>query len=133
MKLEIITPTKTINENDVEFVSMDGTEGSFGVLKGHMPMLSALKIAPLHYNKAGAAEAVAVMGGIARVFKDTVTVLTEDAERAMEIDVLKARKDKEDAEAYLTKKVEMTDMINAEIQLRKALVRLRVAERGKRI
>jgi F0F1-type ATP synthase epsilon subunit len=46
---------------------------------------------------------------------------------------LKAKKEKEDAEAYLSRKTEITDMIKAEVQLRKALVRLKVVEVSKRI
>jgi len=133
MKLEIITPNKSIKEEKVDFVSMEGTEGSFGVLPGHTPLLAELKIAPLHYVKDDKKEFVAVMGGIVRVLPDCVMITTEDAERAVEIDVLKAHKEKADAEAYLTKKVEITDMIKAEAQLRKALVRLKVVEVSKRI
>lgn len=133
MKLEIITPNKSIKEDNVDFVSMEGMDGSFGVLPGHMPLLAELKIAPLHYIKADKKEFVAVMGGIVRVLPDCVMITTEDAERAVEIDVLKAHKEKADAEAYMTKKAEITDMLKAEIQLRKALVRLRVSEASKRI
>ncbi len=133
MKLEIITPKKTIKEENVSFVSMDGPDGSFGVLPGHTPLLAQLGMAPLHYVKGNERDAVAVMGGVARVLSDAVTIVTDDAERAIEIDVLKAKKEKEDAEAYLSRKAEITDMIKAEIQLRKALVKLKVADIGKRI
>jgi F-type H+-transporting ATPase subunit epsilon len=133
MKLEIITPKKTIREEDVDFVSMEGADGSFGVLPGHMPLLAELKIAPLIFTKGKENEFVAVMGGVARVLSDVVTIVTDDAEEAMEIDILKAKKEKEDAEAYLSRKTEITDMIKAEAQLRKALVRLKVVEVSKRI
>jgi len=133
MKLDIITSKKCINEDNVDFVSMEGTDGSFGVLPGHMPLLAELKIAPLLFRKGQDTEFVAVMGGIARVLSDVVTIVTEDAERAIEIDVLKTKKEKEDAEAYLSRKTETTDMIKAEAELRKALVRLKVVEVSKRI
>jgi len=133
MKLEIITPKKAIQEDNVDFVSMEGPDGSFGVLPGHIPLLAELKIAPLLFRKGQGAEFVAVMGGIVKVLSDVVTIVTEDAERAIEIDVLKAKKEKEDAEAYLSRKAEITDMIKAEAELRKALVRLKVVEVSKRI
>ena len=133
MKLEIITPKKTIREEGIDFVSMEGADGSFGVLPGHMPLLAELKIAPLIVTKGKENEFVAVMGGVARVLSDVVTIVTDDAEEAMEIDILKAKKEKEDAEAYLSRKTEITDMIKAEVQLRKALVRLKVVEVSKRI
>jgi F-type H+-transporting ATPase subunit epsilon len=133
MNLEIITPRKTIKEDNISFVSMEGPDGSFGVLPGHMPLLAQLSLAPLHYIKGDERDAVAVMGGVVRVLADVVTIVTDDAERAVEIDVLKAKKEKEDAEAYLSRKAEITDMIKVEIQLRKALVRLKAAEISKRI
>jgi F0F1-type ATP synthase epsilon subunit len=73
-----------------------------------------------------------VMGGVARVMKDRIMIVTEDAETAIEINILAARKEKEDAEAYLSRKTEIKDMINAEAQLSKALVRLKVAEVNKK-
>ena len=133
MKLEIITPKKTIREEGIDFVSMEGADGSFGVLPGHMPLLAELKIAPLIFTKGKENEFVAVMGGVVRVLSDVVTIVTDDAEEAMEIDILKAKKEKEDAQAYLSRKTEITDMIKAEVQLRKALVRLKVVEVSKRI
>ncbi len=133
MKLEIVTPEKTIKEENVDFVSMEGIDGSFGVLPGHIPLLAELKVAPLYFRKESGTEFVAVMGGIARVMSDVVTIVTDGAERAVEIDVLKAKKEKEAAEAYLTRKTEITDMIKAEAQLRKALVKLKVVEVSKRI
>jgi F-type H+-transporting ATPase subunit epsilon len=128
MILEIVTPKKVIKEDNVNFVSLEGTDGSLGILPGHTPIIAELKIAPLHYDKNKSRETVAVMGGIVKVLSDVVTIITEDAEKATEIDVLLARKEKEEAEAYLTKKAEIADILKAEIALRRALVRLKVAE-----
>jgi F-type H+-transporting ATPase subunit epsilon len=133
MKLEIITLTKTITDDNIDMVSADAAEGSVGILPDHIPMLAELKISPLHYVKNGATQYVAVMGGIMRVLSNVVTIITEEAEKAVEIDALKARKEKDDAEAYLTRKTEISDMIKAEVQLRKALVRLKTVEVSKRI
>ncbi len=132
MRLEIVTPKKVIQEEGVDFISMEGAGGSFGVLPEHTPLLAELKIAPLSYIKQKKNEFIAVMGGVARVLEDRVMIVTDDAERAMEINILAARKEKEDAEAYLSRKTEIKDMIKAESQLRKALVRLKVAEVNKK-
>lgn len=133
MKLEIITPTKVIREDSVDHVALEGPDGWFGILNDHMPMLADIGIAPLYYEKGDEQEYVAVMGGAIRVLGNTVTVISEEAERAMDIDALVAKKEKETAEAYLTKKTEITDMIKAEVQLRKALLKLKVVEVSKRI
>ena len=128
MRLEIVTPKKIIQEEGVDLVSMEGTGGSLGILPGHTPLFAELKIAPLSYMKQKKKEFVAVMGGVARVSSNSVTIVTEDAETAVEINILAAKKEKEDAEAYLSRKMEIKDMIKAESQLHKALVRLKVAE-----
>jgi len=128
MQLEIVTPQKYIKEDALDVVSLESIEGSFGVLPGHMPILAQLKISPLYYIKGGQKEYVAVMGGFVRVLNDKITIVTEDAEKAAEIDILKVKKEKEEAEAYLSKKAEISEMIKAEIALRRALVRLKVAE-----
>jgi F-type H+-transporting ATPase subunit epsilon len=132
MRLEIVTPKKTIQEEGVDLVTMEGVGGSFGVLPGHTPLLAELKIAPLSYIKQKKKEFIAVMGGVARVLKDQILIVTDDTETAMEINILAARKEKEDAEAYLSRKTEIKDMIKAESQLRKALVRIKVAEVNKK-
>jgi F-type H+-transporting ATPase subunit epsilon len=133
MKLEIVTPEKTITEDNIQFVSMEGLDGSFGVLPGHIPLIAELKIAPMFFRKEKGEEFIAVMGGIARVLSDKVTIVTEGAERATEIDVLTAKKEKEAAEAYLSRKAEISDILKAEAELHKALTRLKVVEVSKRI
>jgi len=132
MKLEIAGNRKIISEDNVDFVILDSVNGSIGILPGHTPLLAELKIAPMSYDKGGERRHVAVMGGVVRVIHDNVTIITEDAESAMEIDVLKARKEKEMAEAYMSKKVEITETVRAEIELRKAIARLKAVEISKR-
>lgn len=133
MKLDIITPQKTISETDVSLVSLESVEGSFSVLPGHMPMLAKLKVAPLHFLKGGKKEFIAVMGGFVKIFDDKIMIIAEDAERAVDIDVLKAHKEREASQAELSKKAEISDLIKAEVQLRRALVRLKVHEETKKI
>ena len=133
MNREIVTPKKSMTEEKVDFISLEGEDGSFGILKGHNPMLASIKIAPVFYDRSGKREYIAVMGGVVRVLDNTVTIVTEDAERAVEIDELIAKKEKDAAEAYLTRKTEITDMVKVEVQLRKALVRLKVVQTSKRI
>ncbi len=130
MDLEIITPQKVLREEKLDVVSLESTEGSLGILPGHIALLAQLKIAPLYFLRDKKKEYIAVMGGFVRVVRDVVTIVTEDAERAVEIDMLKAKKDKENAEAYLAKKAEISEMVKAEIALRRALVRLKVAEKA---
>jgi F-type H+-transporting ATPase subunit epsilon len=133
MKLDIVTPQKVISEDAVTLVSLESVEGSLSILPGHVPLLAKLKVAPLFYQKTDKKEFVAVMGGFVKVNADKITIIADDAERAVEIDVLKAHKEREEAQAELTKKAEISDMIKAEVQLRRALVRIKVSEETKKI
>jgi F-type H+-transporting ATPase subunit epsilon len=96
-------------------------------------MLAKLKVAPLYFHKGDKKEFVAVMGGFVKILHDKITIIAEDAQRAVEIDVLKAHKEREEAQAELSKKAEVADLIKAEVQLRRALVRLKVHEETKKI
>jgi len=133
--LEIVTPDRVVVSEEVDIVTAPGVEGEFGVLANHAPMISALKIGPLHYRVGDKEEWVAISGGFCEVSKNKITFLVETAERSYEIDVERALKAKERAEkriqAYLAQ-AEKIDYIRARAALQRALTRLLVAEKGKR-
>lgn len=132
MKLNIVTPKQSITDEKVEQVIVESSGGSMGILPDHMPVLAEIKASPLLFDSGGKREYVAIMDGVMMVLNNTITIVCDDAEKAVEIDELKARKEKEDAEAYLTKKTEVEETIKAEVQLQRALARLRTVEVSKR-
>ncbi|MBP8696716.1 MAG: F0F1 ATP synthase subunit epsilon, partial [Syntrophobacterales bacterium] len=101
--LEIVTPEKLAYSGTVEEVTCPGSEGEFGVLRGHASLLSAIKFGELSYLKDGKRVSYAVNTGYAEVTGSKVTVLVETAERADQIDVERARRAKEAAEQKLAK------------------------------
>lgn len=125
LKLEIVTPDKLVLSESVDYVGAPGFEGEFGVLPNHIPFLSALQIGNLYYKKDGKAHYVFLSGGFADVSDNKVTILAESAERAEEIDIERARKAKERAEARLAQHKEKMDYIRAQAALQRALARLR--------
>ena len=87
----------------VEEVTVPGSEGEFGVLRGHASLLSSIQIGELSYTQNNKKVAYAVDTGYAEVLASKVTILVEGAERSDMIDRDQARKDKEEAEAKLAK------------------------------
>ncbi|MBC2705909.1 F0F1 ATP synthase subunit epsilon [Desulfobacula sp.] len=125
--LEIVTPQKAIVSEEVEIVVAPGSEGEFGALKGHTTFLTSLKIGTLRYRDASGKERyLFVNGGFAEVLPDKVTILAESAEYRQDIDVERATKAKERAQKRLAAKAADTDLVRAEVALKRALHRLRI-------
>lgn len=126
--LEIVTPEKLAYSGPVDEVTCPGSEGEFGVLRGHASLLSAIKFGELSYLKDGKRVSYAVNTGYAEVTGSKVTVLVETCERADQIDVERARRAREAAEQKLTKFAkEDPEYERAKIALERAEARLKIA------
>lgn len=129
IRLEIVTPEKEVVKEDVQIVVAPGSEGEFGVLIGHTPFLTTLKLGNIRYrDTSGAERVVFVSGGFTEALPKKVTVLAESAERRRDIDVERAKSALERAQKRLDEKVQDIDFIRARAALERALQRLRVAE-----
>ncbi|MCK5162787.1 MAG: F0F1 ATP synthase subunit epsilon, partial [Desulfobacula sp.] len=112
---------------EVEIVVAPGSEGEFGALKGHTTFLTSLKVGTLRYKDAkGKERYLFINGGFAEVLPDRVTILAESAEYRQDIDVERATKAKERAQKRLAAKAADTDLVRAEVALKRALHRLRI-------
>jgi F-type H+-transporting ATPase subunit epsilon len=82
LHFELVTPEKLIRSEDVHMVVVPGTEGDFGVLEGHAPVMSTIRDAALRiYRTEGAQpEDIQVRGGFAEVGENGLTVLAERVE-----------------------------------------------------
>ncbi|SRR5579884_912064 len=129
MQLRLVTPDRTIVNDEVEEVLSRGIEGEFGVLPQHMPMVTPLPVGELQYKKDGVWEHIAIGGGFIQVLPDGVTVVADVAERSEEIDRERAEAARRQAEQALTDAAAGEAQAEAQAQLQRALLRLRVAER----
>ncbi|PLX05657.1 MAG: ATP synthase F1 subunit epsilon [Marinilabiliales bacterium] len=77
MKLEIITPDKTIYNGDAELVQLPGIDGSFEILNNHAPMISALKKGEIKVKKSTGDEFFEINGGVIEVLKNKILILAE--------------------------------------------------------
>ena len=126
LTLEIVTPDRSLVREEVDEVQLPGSEGYFGVLPGHTPLLSTLKIGELWYRVGPEKRYLAIAGGFVEVLPDRVTVLAQIGERAEDIDVARAAAAKRRAEERLANPIDV-DVDRARVSLGKALVRLQVA------
>jgi F-type H+-transporting ATPase subunit epsilon len=130
LMLEIVTPEKMAFSGKVEDVTIPGTEGEFGVLRGHAALLSSVDVGELNYVKDGKRTFYAVNTGYTEVTTGKVTILVETAERSDLIDKERAKKAKENAEVKLAKLSK--DDVEYEIirtALARAISRINVADK----
>jgi F-type H+-transporting ATPase subunit epsilon len=126
IRLEIVNPERLLLSEEVDEVTLPGSEGYLGILPGHLPLLTMLGVGVLSYRQGGQRHHFAVSGGFAEVLGDRVIVLAETVERPQEIDVERARVAKQKAEKLLMSK-EQIDVEAAMAALLKATTRIQVA------
>jgi F-type H+-transporting ATPase subunit epsilon len=129
--LEIVTPERMAFSGDVEEVTIPGTEGEFGVLKGHETLLSSIEVGELSFTVGNKKQYFAVNSGYTEVTANKVTVLVETAESAEMINKERAMRAKERAEEKISKlsKDDLEfEMIS--IALQRAINRISVAEKS---
>jgi F-type H+-transporting ATPase subunit epsilon len=133
LKLELVTPYKKVLSEEVDEITASGSLGEFGVLPGHAPFLTSLKIGEFAYKAGGQNFHLAVNWGYFEVEEDKVTVLVETAERADEIDLERAKAALGRAEEALKKLTqEDRDFRKYEAALERAAVRMQVAAKAAR-
>ena len=127
--LEIVTPERVVYSGQVTSLQAPGTEGSFGVMAGHMPLLASLDIGVLRFaDEGGGGVQMAVSGGFAEVGRERVTVLAETAESAEEIDVQRAESSRQRAEERLANREDgEVDAVRARTALTRAINRLKIS------
>jgi F-type H+-transporting ATPase subunit epsilon len=128
IKLEIVTPDKFVVDDQAQIVMAPGSEGEFGILSGHTPFLTSLKIGTVSYKDAGGTERlVFVSGGFSEALPDMVTILAESAERRRDIDENRAKEAMKRAEDRLAPgKGDEVNFLRAQAALARAVHRLRV-------
>jgi F-type H+-transporting ATPase subunit epsilon len=126
--LRIVTPDRLLIHEQVDEVEVPGSEGYFGVLPGHTPLLASLAVGELWYRQGQEKVYLSVALGFAEVLPDRVTILANIAERAEDIDPGRAEEAKKRAEARLLQPKDV-DYERARLSLGKSVARLQVASR----
>ena len=131
LQLQIVSAERSLVNETVDEVEIPGSEGYFGVLPGHTPLLAILGAGELWYRQGSEKTYLVIAFGFAEVQPDRVTILAEMAERAEEIDVARAEAAKKRAEQRVLHPTVEMDAERARIALMKSLIRLQVATRAR--
>ena len=131
IKFKIVTPEKTVFEEEIDQVTLPTQEGEITVLPNHIPLISVLQAGELVAKKGSEEIAMAVSGGMVEVRRNEITILADTAERAEEIDLARAEEAKQKAEKLKDERIQTdeTQYATAAAILEKNLARIKVARR----
>jgi F-type H+-transporting ATPase subunit epsilon len=129
LELQVVTPERLLLKEQVDEVEIPGSEGYFGVLPGHTPMLASLMVGEMWYRKGQEKTYLSIAFGFAEVLPDRVTILAQLAERADEIDTERAEASRKRAEDRLAQQQSSIDYERARTALLKSMTRLQVSAR----
>jgi|TARA_B110000263_G_scaffold120408_1_gene104718 F-type H+-transporting ATPase subunit epsilon len=133
MHCDIVSAEKSIFSDLVEMVVAAGSLGDLGIAPGHAPLLTALIPGPVKLTLSGGEEEVFyVSGGFLEVQRNTVTLLTDTATRAGDVDEAAAIKAMEDAEKAMANQGAEFDYSTAAVQLAEAAAQLRALRQIKK-
>lgn len=128
-QFEIVTPTRTLDKGQVNYVRCPGMDGSFGVMANHLEGIIALSIGEIKVTIDGKEEYLATSGGYTEITDEKMQLLVESVEEPDEIDTDRAKRSLERAQVRKEKHSLEIDGARVEVSLYRALNRLRVARR----
>jgi F-type H+-transporting ATPase subunit epsilon len=126
-QLDVVTPQGSVFTGPVEHLRAPGIKGSFGVLPGHTPFMTALDVGEVDIRQNGKDRPMAISGGFIEVQSDHTVILAQTAEFAEAIDVDRAQSARQRAEERLRAHQANLDESRAKAALARAANRLRIA------
>jgi len=129
LRLEIVTPETTAYSEDVEMVTLPGSEGELGVYPNHVPLLTTLNPGELRVLKGGKETFLAIGEGFVEITGSTVSVLTDMALEPAVIDESAAEAAVARAQAAMKEDLGKEEVAAVHASLQKALAQLHVKRR----
>src|SRR6185369_8548731 len=130
LKLEIVTPEAKIYSEDVDMVTLPGVEGEMGIFPMHVPLMTQLAAGEVSVRKGGQDYFLAVGDGFVEVTGDRVSILTDMAIRAENIDEAKAEEARRRAESRLEEKLDYEQTAAVQASLIHSVANLKVKRRN---
>ena len=128
--LDIVTPTRDLEEMVVSYVRCPGLDGSFGIMANHQEGIFSLDIGEIMIKTKSETKYLSTSGGFAEIVNDGVTILVETVESASDIDIPRAEAALQRAsDRKSSSDNENLDQVRLESALSRALIRLRVAKK----
>ena len=125
MHLKIITHERVVFDEKVDEIYTKTTDGEIGILKNHVPLMTALDIGVTKTVKDGNVKFFTTMGGVFQFKDDEALILTTTAESGDEIDVTRAKEALTRAQAKLAEAEAESDAKRAEAAMARAMARLK--------
>ena len=136
MKLKIVTPEKTIYENEILQISVPTSMGEITILPHHIPLVSVLNAGELKIKDKSGEQVIAVANGFVEIrANNEIIILADNAERAEEIDLERAEKARKRATEQMqqTKATEDIDFAKLQAIIDREMNRIKVAKKYKRL
>lgn len=130
-QLQILSPTGEVFNDTVDEVTLPTKKGEISVLPHHVPLYSSVEEGTISIKRGGKHTVIAIIGGFLEVTSDKVSILSDFAIKAENIEIAKANEAKKRAEEFLANKQSRADLIMAEKELQKSLLELKVADKMK--
>lgn len=131
LKLEIVTPEAKVYSEDVDMVTLPGVEGEMGIFPMHVPLMTQLTAGEVTARKGGQDYFLAVGDGFVEVTGERVSILTDMAIKAENIDEAKAEEARRRAESRLAEKLDDAEVASVNAALAHSLAQLKVKKRQK--
>jgi len=128
LKLQIITPDGVVFSDDVEMVTLPGSEGQLGVLPQHIPLMTQIVPGEVIVRKEGSDRLLAVGEGLVEITSDSVAILTDMAVAAEDIDAAKVEEARQRAEERLREKLSNEEIANVHSALARLMAELNVKQ-----
>ncbi|MEJ2411731.1 MAG: F0F1 ATP synthase subunit epsilon [Anaerolineales bacterium] len=134
IRCEIVSQDRMVFQGDADIVILPGAMGEMGILEGHAPLLSSLKLGVIRVKHGGEEDFFTVTGGFVEVQPEIVTVMADAAENVEEIDVDRAKKAMERAEKLLDEysETDTENYMRIQAALRRSDLRLKTVEQYRR-
>jgi len=134
LTFKLVTPVKTVLEEEVEQVTLDTEEGEITVLPYHSPIVSIVRPGELVIKQNGASRGLSIAGGIVEMFGNTLLVLADTAEHANEIELERAEKKATELAQELSSQehMDITTYNTLQRQLEKEQARVHVAKKWRK-
>ena len=132
LKLEIVTPEAKIYSEDVDMVTLPGSEGEMGIYPMHIPLMTQIVSGELVARKGGQDHYLAIGEGFVEITGDRVAVMTDMAIKSDDIDEAKAEEARKRAEARLSEKLSDEETASVTAALAHSLAQLNVKRRKNR-
>nr|QYB21057.1 ATP synthase CF1 epsilon subunit [Austrocedrus chilensis]BBN66449.1 ATP synthase CF1 epsilon chain [Austrocedrus chilensis] len=128
LNLRVLTPNRVVWDSEVQEIILTTNSGQMGVLPNHIAMVTALDIGVMKIRLNAQWSTMALMGGFAKIDNDEITLLVNNAERGIDIDLQEAQESFRLAKADRARAEGKRQAIEADVALKRARTRLEAAD-----